>query len=341
MMLQGVVRKPRQLIRRLLLPRGAASEVDAPVAKQWSIGIYAGPSPLNLAPHREIQNPVLTAADVSDVPAATVADPFMLKVAQTWHMFFEVMNQRTAKGQIGWAVSQDALRWTYRGIVLAEPFHLSYPYVFEHDHNFYMIPESHEAGSVRLYQATEFPARWTWIATLLEGGYFVDSSVFRHDGAWWLFVDTSQKFGDEYKHDTLSLFSADRLEGPWRPHPQSPLIVGNARIARPGGRVVTVQEKIIRYGQDCYPVYGTQLRAFQVTELTLKTYRERPVSRRPTLKGSGRGWNSAGMHHCDPHPSPGGRWVACVDGFGVAAKGSKVDRSTENPDGQASEGRDA
>jgi hypothetical protein len=192
-----------------------------------------------------------------------------------------------------------------------------------------MIPESHEAESVRLYRAIEFPARWTCTGTLLEGGYFADSSVFFHDGAWWMFADTSQKCGEEYGHDTLSLFSADHLQGPWRQHPQSPLITGDARIARPGGRVLTANEKIIRYAQDCYPVYGRQLLAFEITELTPRTYRERPVSGRPVLTASGNGWNSDGMHHVDPHLTADGRWIACVDGFGVAAKWSTLGRRTE------------
>ena len=40
-------------------------------------------------------------------------------------------------------------------IVLAEPFHLSYPYVFEWQGSHYMIPESGAAKSVRLYRASE------------------------------------------------------------------------------------------------------------------------------------------------------------------------------------------
>lgn len=299
----------------------ATRRADAPETKlQWSIGIYAGPSPFRLAPLRRVGNPVLTPADVTDVPAETVADPFMLRVGQTWHMFFEVWNRHAARGQIGLAVSQDCLTWAYQGIVLEEPFHLSYPYVFEYEHNYYMIPESHEAESVRLYRATGFPAGWAYAGTLLDGGYFADPSVFRHDGTWWLFADTStsRESAQEFKHDTLSLFHADHLHGPWREHPQNPLVAGDARIARPGGRVLILNEKIIRFAQDCYPVYGKQLRAFQVTELTTRTYRERPVSWRPVLKAGGGGWNSAGMHHVDAHLGDG-QWIACVDGLGPAA----------------------
>src|SRR4029077_11593701 len=108
----------------------------------WSIGIYRGDSPFRLAPPPGIKNPVLTVADVSDVPASLLADPFMLGVNGTWHMFFEVMNWRRNLGEIGHATSEDCERWVYRQIVLTEPFHLSYPYVFRWLDDYYMIPES-------------------------------------------------------------------------------------------------------------------------------------------------------------------------------------------------------
>jgi len=83
------------------------------------------------------------------------------------------------------------LRWDYQRSVLAEPFHLSYPHVFEWNSDFYMIPESYQAGAVRLYRAEEFPFRWGFVANLLEGPVFLDSSVFRHDGRWWMLTETS------------------------------------------------------------------------------------------------------------------------------------------------------
>jgi hypothetical protein len=54
----------------------------------WSIGIYRGPSPLELAPPAGVRNPVLTADDVDDVPAAFLADPFLVRAHGGWNMFF-------------------------------------------------------------------------------------------------------------------------------------------------------------------------------------------------------------------------------------------------------------
>ena len=80
----------------------------------------------------------------------------MVKMHHTWHLFFEVMNQQTRKGEIGLASSDNTVQWTYQGIVLSEPFHLSYPYIFKWMGDYYMVPESFQAHSIRLYKAVGF-----------------------------------------------------------------------------------------------------------------------------------------------------------------------------------------
>ena len=277
----------------------------------WSIGIYHGNSPYDFAPLEGAPNPVLTRENVSDVPADFIADPFMVRDQSGWFMFFEVMNRQTRKGEIGLAVSQDAVNWNYQHIVLAEPFHLSYPYVFEWSGEYYMIPETQGIASIQLYRAERFPDHWSFVGTLLRGRPFIDSSIVRYGGKWWIFTETNP----DGKHDTLRLYYADHLMGPWTEHPDSPVIQGNPRIARPAGRLIVLDNCIVRYAQNCYPRYGTHIHAFEITELTPTTYRERAIGRQPVLAGSGRGWNQSGMHHIDPHPLNERHWVACVDGW--------------------------
>lgn len=277
--------------------------------KRWSIGIYTGPSPFDLRPPRTLLNPVLSASDVSDVPAKFVADPFMIRRDSTWYMFFEVLNAKSGRGEIGFATSSDALQWRYGRIVLAEPFHLSYPYVFSFEDQYYMIPESGAAGAVRLYRAEDFPAKWVLAGTLLTGNAFADSSIVQRDDRWFLFTETRP-----YVNDTLGLYYADRLAGPWHEHPKSPIVANDPHISRPAGRVVTANDKLFRYAQDDSPSYGIQVFAFEITELTTTTYQEHPVSKSPIVAPAGDGWNAKGMHHVDAHQLDENAWIACVDG---------------------------
>ena len=284
--------------------------IPAPTEDVWSIGIYAGQSPFDLYAPLGVHNPVLTREAVSDVPAAFVADPFMIAANGSWHMFFEVMNWHTGKGEIGLAQSQDGFAWTYQQIVLAEPFHLSYPYVFAWRGDHYMIPESFQAGSIRLYKAAKFPTRWSFVAQLLERPYLVDPSVFPYGDKWWLFTETNP----EVKHDCLRLYFADELTGPWVEHPKSPIVKDNAKSARPAGRVLVQGPEIVRYAQDCSISYGFQVHAFKIIELTTRKYAEEGVRAEPILASSGSGWNADGMHHIDPQRVSNNRWIACVDG---------------------------
>lgn len=195
--------------------------------------------------------------------------------------------------------------------MLAEPFHLSYPYVFRWQDDYYMVPETYQAGSVRLYKALNFPTEWSCVGTLLEGPYLADASVFRHDGRWWMFVDASP----EMKHDTLRLYQAADLTGPWVEHPASPIKQNDPHLARPAGRVLVVDDQVFRFAQNSVPYYGMDVCAFAIDELSPTAYREREVSHGPILRGSGSGWNGCGMHHLDAHFLNDGRWLACVDGW--------------------------
>jgi hypothetical protein len=273
----------------------------------WSISIYTGNSPFALAPLQP--DPVLTKDNVTDIRAAFVADPFMVRRDGTFYMFMEVMNAETRLGEIGLATSNDALSWTYQQIVISEPFHLSYPYVFEWEGEYYIIPESIDAGNVTLYKAGEFPTRWSKVASLVRGR-FADPSIVFHHGRWWLFACPTP-----YQHESLHLYSASQLLGPWYQHPWSPIIRRDKRRARPAGRILKFNNKLFRFAQDCLLRYGTLVRTFEIVELTPTTYAEIEIGYGPVLGATGKGWNASGMHHIDAHRRDDATWVACVDGY--------------------------
>ena len=271
----------------------------------WSVGIYEGTTPFDLADPVNILNPVITAKDVDDTNAIFVADPFMLLKNGKYYMFFEVMNRKTNQGDIGYAKSTDGRKWKYKKIIIDEEFHLSYPYVFEWDNNYYLIPESGQDLSVRLYKATSFPEKWQYVGNLLSGYRYLDPSIFRYEDKWWMFVYE--------KNSVLNLYYSKHLSTGWMSHPMNPIVKLNKHISRPGGRVIVYNHKLYRFTQDDYPSYGIQVFAFEITKLSEKSYKEKMVSRVPILTKAGNGWNAAGMHHVDLH-KVGDKWIAAVDG---------------------------
>jgi hypothetical protein len=233
----------------------------------------------------------------------------MVQAGDTWYMFFEVMNSLSRQGDIGCALSQDGLHWKYQKIVLDEPFHLSYPYVFQWEGQFYMIPESAEANAIRLYRAEDFPYTWAFVANLKEGSY-ADTSIFNSNNIWWILTCSKP-----YAHDELRLFFADKLTGPWIEHPASPLVQSNPSKARPAGRIIVVDDACIRFAQDDQRTYGKRVLAFRITEINKMKYAELEHEGNPILKAQGKDWNRHGMHHIDIHEISNGEWIAVVDGY--------------------------
>lgn len=274
----------------------------------WTIGIYTGPSPFHLSPPADVENPVLTAADATDLDVDILAHPFMIVTDAGYYMFFTAKDGATGKGGIGMAESRNGLDWKYRRAVIQEPFVLSHPYVFKWQGAYYMIPENYTETTVRLYKATEFPDKWEFQREIITGDHFISTTLMRHQDMWWMFAVRS---GNE----TLRLFHAADLNGPWTEHPQSPIVEKDLNTARPGGRPFVLDGKLYRLGQDCYPTYGNQVRAFEITEISATTYSEKMVDT-PLVKASSKGWNSKSMHHVDAHQIGKDKWIAAVDALG-------------------------
>jgi len=272
----------------------------------WSIGIYEGTTLFSLADPENISNPILTGKDVNDIDAKFVADPFMLIKDGEYFMFFEVMNRNAGKGEIGYAKSADGKKWNYKKIIIDEKFHLSYPYVFEWNNSYYLIPESTKDLSVRLYKAISFPEKWEYIGNLLSGYNYNDPSIFRYKNKWWMFVGIAGI-------DVLNLYYSENLLTGWVPHPHNPILKYNKKFSRPGGRVVVNNDKLYRLTQDDDSGYGIQVFAFEITKLSEELYEEKMASKTPIVTKSGIGWNAAGMHHVDPH-KVGNEWISVVDG---------------------------
>lgn len=285
--------------------------LDRLVPGNWfSIGIFGGPSPLDLSPLPGASNPVLTYRDVTDAPAIFVADPFLIRHADgLWYMFLEIMNDAAYRGEIALAISEDARSWRYEGVVLKEMFSLSYAQVFFWQGDYYMLPDMYEQNHLCLYRANPFPRVWQPVATFLNGGPIADATILRYREHWYIFACPCPG-----KEDALRLYWADQLDGPWREHPKSPIISGDPWSARPAGRVVEWGPGLVRYAQVCYPRYGSGLRAFEITRLSPEEYAEKPDGRNPIQQPEPGAWNSHAMHHVDAHPLEDGTWLAVSDG---------------------------
>jgi hypothetical protein len=239
------------------------------------------------------------------------ADPYLFRWQDTWYLFYESFPPGV-RGQISVSRSTDLVDWDHLGPVVSSDHHLSYPTVTVVDGEPRLVVESSSAREVAFLRPQDFPTRWHAPVPMLRGEAFADPTPFRHEGRWWLFVETSGG-----SHDALRLYwTTDDDWTAWKPHPGNPICT-DARWARPAGPLLRRPDgSIIRFGQDNSRsgVYGRQVAALAIEELDLTHYRERFVGnvtfqRRPS-------WAHERSHHVCVVPLGDGRAVAAVDGRG-------------------------
>lgn len=161
-------------------------------------------------------------------------------------------------------------------IVLEEPHHLSYPFVFEQDGQIWMIPESGAARNVSLYRAVSFPYRWTREACLIEGIEGYDTTPLRHKNGFWFFV--SLRLWRSTSWDVLSLYRADSLTGSWTSHAAKPVLI-DATLSRPAGAFIRRGGRTLRPVQDCARGYGGAVTFCQIDALGESEFAQTPVGR--------------------------------------------------------------
>lgn len=209
-------------------------------------------------------------------PRGWWADPCVVAAEGRKLVFVEeVADPETNKGTIACVelVGGAARRL---GLALEEPGHLSFPQAFRWEGRWYMTVESSYARRISLYRATSFPLEWVRIRDLVTGRRCVDPTLHHYEGYWYLFASVSEV--DDCDYDELFLFVADTLEGPFRPHPASP-VVEDVRRARLAGRLFQDGGRLIRPAQECAPRYGRAVVFNEVLELSPTVYRERMLSR--------------------------------------------------------------
>ncbi len=197
------------------------------------------------------------------------ADPFVIEVDGVHHLLCEEYDYTLGRAVISaTVVSRHGVPQTPR-VVLERPYHLSYPFVFRHAGEIWMIPESSAARTVELYRADRFPDRWVLESVLLRDVNAGDATILRHDGRWWMFAGTSAWQSSSW--DALSLFHAPDLLGPWSPHPRNPVLI-DARSARPAGAVFSHGGALWRPAQDCSAGYGSALSLCRIDRLDPEDY---------------------------------------------------------------------
>ena len=179
------------------------------------------------------------------------ADPFLYEKGGRVYVFVEAYNLWFAKGSIGVAIFEKG-KFSRVKLVLEKDFHMSYPNVFEIDGNIYMIPETCARRQIQLYEATEFPYKWSLKKVLVDDIDAVDTSIFMaHNGSLFLYTKENRDGGQLLWFELGEDFSVRPVDVP-----------GMAQ-ERPGGNPLYINNGILRPLQDGKACYGHRVLLYQ------------------------------------------------------------------------------
>ncbi len=203
------------------------------------------------------------------------ADPFLIKKDEKYILFFEEKHFNKSEAHISFIElnSRGEVMNKKPVVALQEKYHLSYPYVFLYNEEYYMIPESASVNEVWLYKAVSFPAEWVKVKRLLENTKVYDSTLYFHNETWYLFGNSksdNKLSSDAYLH---IYYTNDLLNDSFQPHPLNP-VYRDARHARPAGKITEKNGYITRPAQISAPCYGYGISIRHILKLSKTEFEE-------------------------------------------------------------------
>ncbi|WP_137128961.1 hypothetical protein [Rhizobium sp. FY34] len=247
-----------------------------------------------------------------------LADPFPIRHGGRDYLFFEELPHATQKGIISYCLIDEAGNPGPITPVLEEPWHLSYPFLIEEDGQIFMIPEASLSGCIPLYRAVRFPDQWELFATLVSDVEAADATVIRHQGRLWMFAVTRQAIGGY--SDTLAIWSADRLTGPWTEHRYNPVLIDD-RLSRPAGNMVIRNGTLYRPVQEARCGYGTALNLMRIDRLDDEGFEQVPETH---LRAVSPVWPGRKLHTLS-----GNGYIEAIDGSVIQPKSATISRLLE------------
>ena len=160
--------------------------------------------------------------------------------------------------------------------ILDESYHLSYPFIFNYNKKYYIIPESSANKTIDVYESSKFPEKWSFHKTLMKNIVGMDSTLFNKNGKWWLFTTLKKNQNQKSENELFLFYSDNPLSDKWIPHPKNP-IISNIKGSRSAGKMIEKNGEILRAAQDGSIRYGYGIIFYQIIVLNEIDYQEKEV----------------------------------------------------------------
>lgn len=107
------------------------------------------------------------------------ADPLLERIDGEVYIFMEAFDKLLGIGGI--AVSkynEKKAKFNAPKVIISEPFHMSFPYTFKYNDEWYMLPEANDSGQFRLYKMGETVYDWSLFSFSKMNKRYTDVAVY-------------------------------------------------------------------------------------------------------------------------------------------------------------------
>lgn len=193
------------------------------------------------------------------------ADPFVVEVEGKIFIFAELYDYTRGRGVIGY-YELDNLEKKWR-IAINEPYHLSYPHIYQKGNDIYLMPEAIASQSLYCYRAISFPDKWEKLEPIRKNVRYADTSIFE-----WKDKELALTYRmlENGQYDLVLLDLQDQTK-------DKVIELTDIDLRRPGGKICS--KECIRVAQNCREGYGKGLIFYHYNIDQYGNYTEKEIER--------------------------------------------------------------
>lgn len=200
-----------------------------------------------------------------------VADPFVFEYDGETYIFAELFDYLRRRGVIGYSKLGSNGNFSRWKEIIVEPYHMSYPQIFEYDGEIYIVPETGSGRTLDMYRAVDFPDKWEKSVNLAKDVVFADTTLLNRGGKFYALACDMERT----KNSELVLFGVN--ENMKLCSTELGCVVNDPVTARAAGEMFEYGGKLMRVSQDCSEEYGKRLNFLEVDSDFSSYYREKTV----------------------------------------------------------------
>ena len=196
------------------------------------------------------------------------ADPFIVNYHSKYYIFYESAINNKGSIYVSKIHYKNNLKLIKNKKILDLSYHLSYPYIFNINDIYYMIPEHSSTNTIDIYKFESFPYKLKFYKTLIHNIIAVDTDIIYHNEIYYLFTFVKNI-------NSEMIFYTNDINTDWIKHNYEKKSPEGSRHA---GHIFTYNNNLYKPKQRNILYYGEKCEIWLIKKLNICEYEEELIN---------------------------------------------------------------